>query len=59
MLLDEDRDAGTLVCAFGPCTCLIDDKDRFCGPSCRMKLGEKKEPCKCGHAECTSTVGKG
>jgi hypothetical protein len=59
MLPDEDRASSTHICAFGPCTCTIDDTDRFCGPSCRMGLGDKNEPCKCGHAGCTSTVGEG
>ncbi len=59
MLLDDEIDSSAPICAFGPCTCLVDDTDRFCGATCRMGIGERKEPCKCGHAMCTATVGKG
>jgi hypothetical protein len=46
-----------MKCAFGPCSCTVDDRDPFCGPTCRMGIGTKKEPCKCGHGECSATEG--
>ncbi len=46
-----------MICAFGPCTCPVDGTDDYCGPSCRLGIGDAKEPCKCGHAECSASVG--
>jgi hypothetical protein len=46
-----------MTCAFGPCTCPIWGTDEHCGPTCRLGIGEVAEPCKCGHAECSATVG--
>lgn len=47
------------TCEFGPCTCEVEDGLDHCGPSCRMGIGGGGESCKCGHADCTATVGKG
>ncbi len=47
-----------MTCAFDPCTCTVDGTDAHCAPSCRMGLGEKGEPCKCGHDACSATVGE-
>ena len=46
-------------CAFGPCTCMVLPVDEYCTPTCRFGLGDTREPCKCGHGECTATSGKG
>lgn len=45
------------VCQFEACTCVIED-DTHCGPSCRLGIGEKAEPCKCGHGPCSATIGE-
>jgi hypothetical protein len=47
------------ICAFDPCTCPVDDRDDYCGPTCRLGIGARNEPCKCGHAQCTVTIGDG
>lgn len=46
-----------MICQFEPCTCPLKD-DTHCGPTCRLGIGEKAEPCKCGHAECEATIGE-
>jgi hypothetical protein len=46
------------VCAFAPCTCPVDDKVDHCGPTCRLGIGERAEPCKCGHAQCQASIGE-
>jgi hypothetical protein len=48
-----------MTCAFGPCTCTVDEKDPYCAPSCRMGISDRGEACKCGHADCSATTGKG
>jgi hypothetical protein len=46
-----------MICQFEPCTCPIDG-DTHCGPTCRLGIGERSEPCKCGHTECAATIGE-
>lgn len=46
-------------CAYAPCTCSVESEGDYCGPTCRMGIGETGEPCKCGHGECTATTGDG
>jgi hypothetical protein len=48
-----------MTCSFVPCTCVVEATGEFCGPTCRMGIGDSGEPCKCGHAECTATSGSG
>jgi hypothetical protein len=48
-----------MTCEFEPCTCANDDFDDYCSPTCRLGIGEAVEPCKCGHADCTATEGRG
>ena len=48
-----------MICAFAPCTCAVDADGDLCAPTCRMGLGDAAEPCKCGHAECRATQGRG
>lgn len=48
----------TKICAFGPCTCPVDEKVNHCGPTCRLGIGERAEPCKCGHADCKVSIGE-
>lgn len=48
-----------MECAFAPCTCTVNAEGEFCGPTCRMGLGDDTEPCNCGHAYCTATQGDG
>ncbi len=50
---------GDVTCSFAPCTCSVASEGDFCGPTCRMGIGEVGEPCKCGHAECLRTMGDG
>lgn len=61
-MTNGDAESGSherVPCGFEPCTCEVDPRDEFCGPTCRFGLGDRKEPCKCGHGECTATSGKG
>ena len=51
------EDENMRLCAFGPCTCPVDDRDDYCGPTCRLGIGERAEPCKCGHAGCKVSIG--
>ena len=53
------NEAATHVCAFEPCGCPVERAAEFCAPTCTMKIGDKAEPCKCGHAECKATQGRG
>lgn len=48
-----------MTCAFGPCTCTVEEGVEFCGPTCRFGIGDDAEPCKCGHAGCRATRGDG
>lgn len=48
-----------MQCSFGPCTCPVDEAGNYCGPSCRLGIGERVEPCKCGHSRCSATTGDG
>jgi len=48
-----------MECAYVPCTCSVEAVGDYCGPTCRMGIGEAGEACKCGHADCTSTSGSG
>jgi len=47
------------TCGFEPCTCPVDETDPYCGPTCRLGIGERAEPCKCGHADCHVSIGEG
>jgi hypothetical protein len=47
-----------VICAHGPCTCPVEKTYEFCGPTCRMGIGEPGEPCKCGHGQCSATTGE-
>ena len=46
-----------IQCGHNACTCEVDRALAFCGPTCRMGIGDTGEPCKCGHAECSETTG--
>jgi hypothetical protein len=46
-----------MICQFGLCTCPI-EHDTHCGPTCRLGIDEKSEPCKCGHAGGGATIGE-
>lgn len=48
-----------MSCAFEPCSCSVDGTDPYCAPTCRLGIGERREPCKCGHADCEATEGNG
>lgn len=46
-----------MQCGFEACTCPAEG-DTHCGPSCRLGIGTRAEPCKCGHNACTATEGE-
>jgi hypothetical protein len=56
---EDTGDTPQKICAFEPCTCPVDKTIDYCGPTCRLGIGERKEPCKCGHAQCKVTIGDG
>ncbi|MGA9598031.1 MAG: hypothetical protein WBV06_17900 [Acidimicrobiia bacterium] len=59
MTTEAKDDSPIKICAFEPCTCPVDEKVNHCGPTCRLGIGERAEPCKCGHAGCKVSIGEG
>lgn len=47
-----------MECAFDPCTCTVENGLGHCAPTCRLGIGERSEPCKCGHADCKASKGR-
>jgi hypothetical protein len=47
-----------MACSFGACICTV-ERDDYCGPTCRFGISDENEACKCGHAECSVTEGRG
>ena len=54
----DDTRTEPKTCDFEPCGCELGGNLDYCAPTCRLGVGDKAEPCKCGHAGCEATVGE-
>jgi hypothetical protein len=43
-------------CANPACTCIPDDKSKYCSAHCEGQAGRVEVMCRCGHAECGGNV---
>ena len=43
-------------CANPTCTCIPDDKSKYCSAHCEGQAGRTELVCRCGHADCGGNV---
>jgi len=48
--------ANAKKCANPVCTCIPDDKSKYCSAHCEGQAGRTEVVCRCGHADCGGNV---